>query len=98
MGKQGAQKTLQGIGCRGSNFYHWERLYHTWQEELIEELSVLLANRKREVDSLIKLFQSQVVQKDADPQEYEGIKASLNEFTSRLEGLATGVKRSPEKS
>ena len=40
------------------------------KDELVDELSTLLANRKREVESLIKLFQSQIVQKNADPQEY----------------------------
>ena len=74
------------------------RMYEQRQEELVDELSTLLANRKREVDSLIKLFQSQIVHKDADPQEYEGLRASLTEFTSRLEGLATGVRRSKENS
>ena len=74
------------------------RLYEERQEELVDELSSLLANRKREVDSLIKLFQSQIVQKDADPQEHDGLKSSLTEFTSRLEGLATRVRRSKENS
>ena len=74
------------------------RMYEQRQDELVDELSTLLANRKREVESLIKLFQSQIFQKNADPLEYERLKESLSEFTSRLEGLATGVKRSSESS
>ena len=74
------------------------RMYEQRQDELVDELSTLLANRKREVESLIKLFQSQIVQKNADPQEYERFKESLTEFTSRLEGLATGVRKSSENS
>ena len=74
------------------------RMYEQRQEELVDELSTLLANRKREVASLIELFQSQVFQKNADPQEVEGLKESLTEFTSRLEGLATGVQKSTEKA
>ena len=60
----------------------------------VDELSTLLANRKLEVESLINLFQSQVFQKNVDPKEYAGLKESLTDFTSRLEALATGVKRS----
>ena len=74
------------------------RMYEQRQEELVDELSTLLANRKREVESLIKLFQSQVVQKDSDPKEYDGLTKSLAEFTSRLERLATGARKSSENS
>ena len=74
------------------------RMYEQRQEELVEELTTLLANRKREVESLIKLFHSQTVRKDADPEEYEGLEESLTEFTSRLEGLASGVRRHGGKS
>ena len=59
----------------------------------MDELSTLLENKKREVESLIRLFQSQVFQKNADSQEYEALKESLTDFMSRLEALATGVKR-----
>ena len=74
------------------------KMYEQRQEELVDELSILLANRKREVESLIELFQSQVFQKNADSQEYESLKGSLTEFTSRLEKLATGVKKSSKNS
>lgn len=70
------------------------RMYEQRQEELVDELSTLLANRKLEVESLINLFQSQVFQKNVDPKEYAGLRESLTDFTSRLEALATGVKRS----
>ena len=77
------------------------RGYRQKQEELINELKALLAQRQREVEALNKLFQSQVGQSEAAQQTYSQLRESLAEFSSQLGGLVTVVGMSsqdPENS
>ena len=61
------------------------------QEELADELNTLLRERRREVEALDTLFQSEVGKSEAAQQAYSRLKESLAEFTSRLEGLVSVV-------
>ena len=61
------------------------------REELADELNTLLRERRREVEALDTLFQSEVGKSEAAQQAYSRLKESLAEFTSRLEGLVSVV-------
>ena len=67
------------------------RGYRQRQEELIDQLNTLLAQRQRELLALNKLFQSQIGQSEAAQHAYSQLRESLAEFTSQLGGLATVV-------
>ena len=77
------------------------RGYQQRQEEVIDELNALLAQRQRELQALNKLFQSQMGQSEVAQRAYSQLKESLAEFTSQLEGLVTVVgmsSRDPDDS